>query len=116
MADEHRLSDSERVENRNVVANSRREVVPLRCLARATIASPRNSDDVKSIGELVCELIERVRVVTQAREQHHRLAGAAPVQDLESDVRRNCDEARLVRRRVEATDVVRRFIEYRWMD
>jgi hypothetical protein len=50
---------------------------------------------MKTIGELVCKLIEYVGLVSQPGEQQQSLSGTAPVQYLELDARLDRDETDL---------------------
>jgi len=104
MADEGRPADAQGIEYRNVVARPGFDVVTIPRLAGRHEPAAGDSDDMKAVGELLRELVEDMRVVTQAGEQHHglRLVLAAPIHHLQPHAGLHLDEPRLVRRGIPA--------------
>ena len=100
VADQHRGFQAERLDDRPHVIRERRLVVAGRGHAGRAVAPPRDAVDVTAILQLQREVVVDVRGVAGAREQHHVAAGAAPVEDLELDVRRDGDPPHRVRRRI----------------
>src|SRR5262249_55528819 len=63
VSDEDGAPNVQTVEDRDVVARSRAQVVSTRGLTRATESAARDPDDAKAISELECKLIVDMRVV-----------------------------------------------------
>src|SRR5918999_261708 len=124
MADKYSLAQLEVVEDRDIVARPRANVVASGGLVRSTVASARDANDPKIVSELVGKIIPHVGVVAEPGEQHHGLTRAAKVQHLELHAGLDGHERHFVGRGIETGGRLRRarfcrlasaFVAVRWI-
>jgi hypothetical protein len=85
VAGESNPGEPERVEYRSKVGHTAGQIIARARLARRSVASTSDRQDVMIAGELGGEVVESMGHVLQSGQEHERRAGATPIENLKLD-------------------------------